>query len=42
MLPGKAEEKANIDFLSLEEDLELWMTESTSETVGSCDFDAAI
>ena len=40
VLPGKAEEKANEDFLSPKEDLELRMTESTSETIGSCDFDA--
>ena len=36
MLPEKASE----DFLSPEEDLELRMTESTSETIGSCDFEA--
>ena len=44
MLPEKAEEKASEDFLSPKEDLKLQrenlVTESTSETSGSCDFDA--
>ena len=44
VFPEKAEEKASEDFLSPEEDLELQrenlVTKSTSETIGSCDFDA--
>ena len=44
VLPEKAEEKASEDFLSPKEDLELQrgnlVTESTSETIGSCDFEA--
>ena len=44
MLPEKDEEKASENFLSPEEDLELQrgnlVTESTSETIGSCDFEA--
>ena len=44
VLPEEAEEKTSEDFLSPEEDLELQrenlVTESTSETSGSCDFNA--
>ena len=40
VLPEKAEEKASEDFLSPAKDLELQTTESTSKTIGSCDFDA--
>ena len=44
VLPEEDEEKASEEFLSPEEDLELQrenlVTESTSETIGSCDFEA--
>jgi len=44
VLPEEADEEASEDFLSTEEGLELrrenLMTELTSETIGSCDFEA--
>lgn len=40
VLPEKAGKKTSEDFLSPEEDLEMQMTESTNETIGSCDFEA--